>query len=82
MSRARMRSTVPNSDTEMGSGAAIAWNVNLDFLVPLGIALSNDSTCREDQCPEVLGWHDMKSGGRFASRAAFKTSSDQFDGLC
>jgi hypothetical protein len=24
-------------------------NVHFDFLVPLGIALSNKSTCREDQ---------------------------------
>ena len=37
------------SDAEMGSGATILRNVHFDFLVPLGIALSNGSVCLEDQ---------------------------------
>jgi hypothetical protein len=34
---------------EIGSGATILLKVHLDFLVPLGIALSNGSICREDE---------------------------------
>src|ERR1035438_8575463 len=33
----------------MGSGATILLKVHFDFLVPLGIALSTGSICREDE---------------------------------
>src|SRR4030095_14050465 len=41
----------------MGSGATMLRNVHFDFLVPLGIALSNNSTYREDQFYSALGQH-------------------------